>query len=76
MLYAWHILPLVTVAAHRDALAAADPFDQSLPLQLLKDDAEARVVVNCKFSLDPSCWMLGFGVFRADLEQVTVMQDM
>ncbi|KEQ63636.1 alpha/beta-hydrolase [Aureobasidium melanogenum CBS 110374] len=46
VLYAWHILPLATVAAHRDALAAADPFDQSLPLQLLKDDAKARVVVN------------------------------
>ncbi|KAG9694534.1 alpha/beta-hydrolase, partial [Aureobasidium melanogenum] len=46
VLYAWHILPLATVAAHRDALAAADPFDKSLPLQLLKDDAEARVVVN------------------------------
>ncbi|KAG9514938.1 alpha/beta-hydrolase, partial [Aureobasidium melanogenum] len=46
VLYAWHILPLATVAANRDALAAADPFDQTLPLQLLKSDPEARVVVN------------------------------
>jgi abhydrolase domain-containing protein 12 len=50
VLYAWHILPLATVAANRDALAAADPLDQTLPLQLLKSDPEARVVVNCKFS--------------------------
>ncbi|KAI4728801.1 alpha/beta-hydrolase [Aureobasidium sp. EXF-10728] len=49
VLYAWHILPLATVAANRDALAAADPLDQTLPLQLLKSDPKARVVVNCKF---------------------------
>ena len=49
VLYAWHVLPLATVAANRDALAAADPFDQTLPLQLLKSDPEARVVVNCEF---------------------------
>ncbi|KAH0363092.1 alpha/beta-hydrolase, partial [Aureobasidium melanogenum] len=46
VLYAWHILPLATVATNRDDLAAADPFDQTLPLKLLKEDAEARVVVN------------------------------
>jgi abhydrolase domain-containing protein 12 len=51
VLYAWHILPLATVASNRDALAAADPLDQTLPLQLLKSDPEARVIVNCKFSL-------------------------
>jgi hypothetical protein len=50
VLYAWHILPLATVAANRDALAAADPLDQTLPLQLLKSDPEARVIVNCKSS--------------------------
>ncbi|KAI4753522.1 alpha/beta-hydrolase [Aureobasidium sp. EXF-3400] len=48
VLYAWHILPLATVAANRDALATTDPLDQTLPLQLLKSDPEARVVVNCK----------------------------
>ncbi|KAI4721840.1 alpha/beta-hydrolase [Aureobasidium sp. EXF-10727] len=47
VLYAWHILPLATVAANRTALAAADPLDQTLPLQLLKTDPKARVVVNC-----------------------------
>jgi abhydrolase domain-containing protein 12 len=50
VLYAWHILPLATVAAHREALAAADLLDQTLPIQLLKSDPEARVVVNCKLS--------------------------
>jgi abhydrolase domain-containing protein 12 len=48
VLYTWHILPLATVAANRDALATTDPLDQTLPLQLLKSDPEARVVVNCK----------------------------
>lgn len=48
VLYAWHILPLAAVASNRDALAAADPFDQTLPLQLLKSDPHARVVVNCE----------------------------
>ncbi|KAI5272101.1 alpha/beta-hydrolase [Aureobasidium subglaciale] len=48
VLYAWHVLPLATVAANRDALAASDPLDQTLPLQLLKSDPKARVVVNCK----------------------------
>lgn len=51
VLYAWHILPLATVASNRDTLAAADPFDQTLPLQLLKSDPQARVVVNCESSL-------------------------
>ncbi|THV74028.1 alpha/beta-hydrolase [Aureobasidium pullulans] len=46
VLYAWHILPLATVARNRDTLAAADPLDQTLPLQLLKSDPEARVVIN------------------------------
>ncbi|KAI5199794.1 alpha/beta-hydrolase [Aureobasidium subglaciale] len=46
ILYAWHILPLATVAANRDALAASDPLDQTLPLQLLEADPKARVVVN------------------------------
>lgn len=49
ILYAWHILPLATVAANRDALAASEPFDHSLPLQLLRDDKDARVVINCEF---------------------------
>ncbi|THW08881.1 alpha/beta-hydrolase, partial [Aureobasidium pullulans] len=31
---------------NRDTLAAADPLDQTLPLQLLKSDPEARVVIN------------------------------
>lgn len=53
VLYAWHILPLSTVSAHRHALAAADPLDQSLPLKLLKSDPKARVVVNCEL-LSPS----------------------
>jgi hypothetical protein len=57
VLYAWHILPLATVAAHRDTLAAADLLDQTLPLQLLKSDSEARVVVNCKYpTLVCSTW--------------------
>ncbi|KAI5240491.1 alpha/beta-hydrolase [Aureobasidium subglaciale] len=47
VLYAWHILPLATVAANRDALAASDPLDQTLPLQLLKSDPKVRVVINC-----------------------------
>ncbi|KEQ91845.1 hypothetical protein AUEXF2481DRAFT_8293 [Aureobasidium subglaciale EXF-2481] len=46
VLYAWHILPLATVAANRDALAASDPLDQTLPLQLLKSDPKVRVVIN------------------------------
>jgi abhydrolase domain-containing protein 12 len=71
VLYAWHILPLATVAANRDALAAADLLDQTLPLQLLKSDPEARVVVNCKFSR-PLIRMSR----NTDAEQFMAMQDM
>lgn len=58
ILYAWHILPLASVAANRDALAAPDKFDQSLPLRLLKDDEKARVVINCEF-LSAFCLLAG-----------------
>jgi hypothetical protein len=71
VLYAWHILPLATVAANRDALAAADLLDQTLPLQLLKSDPEARVIVNCKF-FSPLC----FDYRNTDAEQFMAMQDM
>ena len=57
ILYAWHILPLATVAENRDALAVAEKFDQGLPLRLLREDGRARVVVNCEFSRFFSCWL-------------------
>ena len=42
-MYAWHILPLDVYAANRDSLTSAAR-DSSLPVDLLRADASARVV--------------------------------
>jgi abhydrolase domain-containing protein 12 len=52
-LYGWHVLPLGFYATHEAQLAEAAKTNSSheLAIQLLKDDPESRVIINCKLYL-------------------------
>ena len=51
-LFAWHVLPLGLYAEHRDVLLDHDSglvedITQSAGFKLLRDDPEARLIINC-----------------------------
>ena len=50
-LYAWHVLPLNVYAKHQQDLSNGQG---STALQLLQDNPDARVIVNCTPSLPPT----------------------